>query len=73
MNRSIINQALQISDNKNYKSPRYYFILAQIKIRDIIQFYKYISSNYVKKDLFWTCNIFICQDYKFLYYNLFLH
>lgn len=36
-------------------------------------FCKYIDIKYVKKDIFQTFNIFICQDHEFLYNNWSLH
>lgn len=65
MDKTTINQALQMpfEDQEVYK---YYFILAQAKFRDAIQFCKRIGIKYFNKYVFWLFNISHYQGYEFL-------
>lgn len=70
MTRTTINLALQIPDNENYEGHKHYFTLTQTKIINAVQFYKHMGIDYIKKDIFQTFNIFICQNHEFLRNNL---
>lgn len=55
------------------KSQRHYFTLTQAKVRGIVQLYKYMGINYIKRDVFQTFNISIYQGHEFLCNDLSLY
>lgn len=60
-------------NNKDCEDHKYYFTLAQVKVRDVVQFCEYMGINYDKRDVYQTFNISIYQNHKFLYNDSFLY
>lgn len=52
IDKTIINQALQTLPTEDCKSNESYFTPLQAKIRGVVEFYKCMSIEYFKEDIF---------------------